>query len=301
MYKLQAYFEIRDSLVNFLGQDVGMGDLTSEIVLPPDLCAHAEITCKSDKLAIVAGLEEAGILFDICNCRVQTLVGDGCHVQNGNIVMNISGRAHAILKAERTALNLIMRMSGIATETRRLVDMIGKVDRSIKVACTRKTAPGLRSFDKKAVVLGGGMAHRNKLDEMVLIKDNHLVLARSIEQAIGQARKKMNGSSLLECEVKNLAELVSAIKAGSDIIMLDNFSLDQAKAAMAEIKKIGDGRRIKVEISGGIGPHNITDYAKLHPDIISLGYLTHSPTAIDFSLEIKKNGLEYLPSNSFKK
>jgi nicotinate-nucleotide pyrophosphorylase (carboxylating) len=290
MYNLQAYFELRDSLINFLGEDVGMGDVTSEIVVPADLCAHAEITCKSDESPIVAGLEEAGILFDICNCRVQTLVGDGCHVQNGNIVMNISGRALAILKAERTALNLIMRMSGIATETRRLVDMVGMVDRSINVACTRKTAPGLRSFDKKAVVLGGGMAHRNKLDEMVLIKDNHLVLAHSIEQAIGQARKKMNGSSLLECEVKNLEEMVCAIKAGSDIIMLDNFSLDQAKAAMAEIKKIGGHRRIKVEISGGIGPQNISEYAMLQPDIISLGYLTHSPTAIDFSLEIKKNG-----------
>jgi len=289
MYNLQAYFELRDSLVNFLGQDVGMGDVTSEIVLPPDLCAHAVITCKSDKSAIVAGLEEAGILFDICNCRVQTLVRDGCQVQNGSIVMTISGRALAILKAERTALNLIMRMSGIATETRRLVDIVGKVNRSIKVACTRKTAPGLRSFDKKAVVLGGGMAHRNKLDQMVLIKDNHLVLALSIEQAIGQARKKMNGSSLLECEVKNLAEMVCALKAGSDIIMLDNFSLDQAKAAMTEIKKIGGRRRIKVEISGGIDPQNIVDYAKLHPDIISLGCLTHSPTAIDFSLEIKKN------------
>jgi nicotinate-nucleotide pyrophosphorylase (carboxylating) len=289
MYNLQAYFEIRDSLVNFLGEDVGMGDVTSEIVLPPDLSAQAEITCKSDKPAIVGGLEETEILFDICNCRVQTLVQDGCHVQNGTIVMKISGRALDILKAERTALNLIMRMSGIATETRRLVDMVGKVDRSIKVACTRKTAPGLRSFDKKAVVLGGGMAHRNKLDEMVLIKDNHLVLTHSIEQAIGQARKKMNGSSLLECEVKNLAEMVCAIKAGSDIIMLDNFSIDQAKTAITEIKKIGGRRRIKVEISGGIDQQNIVDYAKLHPDIISLGYLTHSPTAIDFSLEIKKN------------
>jgi nicotinate-nucleotide pyrophosphorylase (carboxylating) len=274
-----------------------MGDVTSENVLPPDLSAHAEIICKSDKSVIVAGLEEARILFDICNCRVQTLVRDGSKVQNGSIVLNISGRALSILKAERTALNLIMRMSGIATETRRLVDMVGKVNRSIKVACTRKTAPGLRSFDKKAVVLGGGMAHRNKLDEMVLIKDNHLVLARSIEQAIGQARKKMNGSSLLECEVKNLTEMVCALKAGSDIIMLDNFSLDQAAAAMAEIKKIGGGRKIKVEISGGIGPQNIVDYAKLQPDVISLGYLTHSSTAVDFSLEIKKNGTK-LPAYS---
>jgi nicotinate-nucleotide pyrophosphorylase (carboxylating) len=291
MYTLQTYLELRDSLVNFLREDVGMGDITSENVLSPDLSAYAEIICKSDKSAIVAGLEEAGILFDICNCRVQTLVRDGSIVQNGSKVMNISGRALAILKVERTALNLIMRMSGIATETRRLVDMVGKINRSIKVACTRKTAPGLRSFDKKAVVLGGGIAHRNQLDEMVLIKDNHLVLARSIEQAIGQARKKMIGSSLLECEVKNLAEMVCAVKAGSDIIMLDNFSLDKAAVAMDEIKKIGGDRKIKVEISGGIGPQNIVDYANLQPDIISLGYLTHSSNAIDFSLEINKNKL----------
>ncbi|MFZ0514149.1 MAG: carboxylating nicotinate-nucleotide diphosphorylase [Candidatus Nitrosopolaris sp.] len=291
MKNLQAYFEVRESLISFLQQDVGTGDVTSESVLHPNLSARAQIICNSDKSAIVAGLEEAGILFDICNCRVQTLVRDGSRVENGNIVMNISGRALAILKAERTALNLIMRMSGIATETRKLVDVVGKVNGSIKVACTRKTAPGLRTFDKKAVVLGGGITHRIKLDDMVLIKDNHLVLAHSIEQAIGQAREKIKGSLLLECEVKNLAEMICAVKAGSDIVMLDNFSLEQAKAAMTEIKKMGVRKNIKVEISGRIGLQNIADYAKLQPDIISLGYLTHSPTAIDFSLEIISNRL----------
>jgi nicotinate-nucleotide pyrophosphorylase (carboxylating) len=291
MRNLQAYLELRDSLISFLQEDVGTGDITSESILPSGLSARAQIICKSGKSAIVAGLEEAGILFDICNCRVHTLVRDGSPVENGNIVMNVYGRALDIFKAERTALNLIMRMSGIATETRKLVDMVRKVNRSIKVACTRKTAPGLRSFDKKAVVLGGGTTHRLKLDEMVLIKDNHLVLARSIEQAIGQARKKIDGSLLLECEVKNLAETICAINAGSDIVMLDNFTLKKAKAAMAAIKKMGVRKRIKVEISGRICQQNITDYAKLQPDIISLGYLTHSSTAIDFSLEIASNRL----------
>ena len=291
MKNLQAYLELRDSLISFLQEDVGTGDITSESILPSGLSARAQIICKSDKSSIVAGLEEARILFDICNCRIHTLVRDGSRVENGNIVMNVSGRALDIFKAERTALNLIMRMSGIATETRKLVDMVGKVNRSIKVACTRKTAPGLRSFDKKAVVLGGGITHRRKLDEMILIKDNHLVLVRSIEQAIGQARKKIDGSLLLECEVKNLAETICAINAGSDIVMLDNFTLKQAKAAMAAIKKMGVRKRIKVEISGRIGPQNITDYAKLQPDIISLGYLTHSSKAIDFSLEAASNRL----------
>jgi nicotinate-nucleotide pyrophosphorylase (carboxylating) len=288
MENFQAYLEVRKSLVGFLRQDLGTGDVTSESVLTPNLHVCAQIICKSGKSAVVAGLEEAGILFDICKCRVQTLVTDGSHVENGSRVMNISGRALAILKAERTALNLIMRMSGIATETRRLVELVGKVNRSIKVACTRKTAPGLRYFDKKAVVLGGGVTHRIQLDDMVLIKDNHLALADSIEQSIRLARQKTNGCLLLECEVKNLAELVSAVKAGSDIVMLDNFSLEQAKAGMAEIRKLGVRKKVKVEISGRIDPQNISSYAKLQPDIISLGYLTHSPNAIDFSMDIIK-------------
>jgi nicotinate-nucleotide pyrophosphorylase (carboxylating) len=289
MKNLRAYLEVRESLISFLQQDVGTGDVTSESVLSPDLYACAQIICKSGKSAIIAGLEEAGILFDIYRCRVQTLVTDGSRVENGSIVMNISGRALAILQAERTALNLIMRMSGIATETRKLVEMVGKINRSIKVACTRKTAPGLRAFDKKAVLLGGGVTHRIRLDDMALIKDNHLVLADSIEQSIRLAREKINGCLLLECEVKNLAEMVSAVRAGSDIVMLDNFSPKQAKDAITKIRKMGVRKKVKVEISGRIDPHNIADYAKLQPDIISLGYLTHSPKAIDYSLEIMSN------------
>jgi len=133
------------------------------------------------------------------------------------------------------------------------------------------------------------VTHRIKLDDMALIKDNHLVLADSIEQSIRLAREKINGCLLLECEVKNLAEMVSAVRAGSDIIMLDNFSPKQAKAAITQIRKMGVRKKVKVEISGRIDPHNIADYAKLQPDIISLGYLTHSPKAIDYSLEIMSN------------
>jgi nicotinate-nucleotide pyrophosphorylase (carboxylating) len=289
MKNLRAYLEVRESLISFLQQDVGTGDVTSESVLSPDLFARAQIICKSGKSAIIAGLEEAGILFDICRCRVQTLVTDGSRVEDGSVVMNISGRALAILQAERTALNLIMRMSGIATETRKLVETVGKINRSIKVACTRKTAPGLRSFDKKAVLLGGGVTHRIRLDDMALIKDNHLVLADSIERSIRLAREKINGCLLLECEVRNLAEMVFAVRAGSDIVMLDNFSPKQAKDAITQIRKMGVRKKVKVEISGRIDPHNIADYARLQPDIISLGYITHSPRAIDFSLEIMSN------------
>ena len=133
------------------------------------------------------------------------------------------------------------------------------------------------------------MTHRIRLDDMALIKDNHLVLADSIEQSIRLTREKINGCLLLECEVKNLAEMVSAVMAGSDIVMLDNFSPKQAKDAITQIRKMGIRKKVKVEISGRIDPHNIADYARLQPDIISLGYITHSPKAIDYSLEIMSN------------
>ena len=179
-----------------------------------------------------------------------------------------------------------MRMSGIATETRRLVETVRLVDMSIKIASTRKTAPGLRPFDKRAVKLGGGILHRSRLDEMVLIKGNHLAFRTSLQHSIKTAKGKIRGSLLLECEVQNISEAVKAANAGADVIMLDNFSPEEAKIAVREIKKMGAREKIKIEISGNIGPHNILDYAEAKPDVISLGYLTHSPRAIDFSLQV---------------
>ncbi len=194
MNNLEAFLRIREMLANFLQEDIGAGDITSESIIPADLKASAVILSKSSS-AIVCGLEEASMLFDICGCKAELLVKDGSKVINGTTVMNVSGRARAILKAERTALNLIMRMSGIATETRKIADLA----KGITILATRKTAPGLRYFDKKAVVLGGGCAHRMRLDDMVLIKDNHLTLLSDPEECIRLSRKKIGPSIKIEC------------------------------------------------------------------------------------------------------
>lgn len=270
-------------LANFLQEDVGTGDITSNNIIPDDLFAKAKIVCKSGP-AIACGLEEAAMLFDICGCTSEILVKDGSTVKKGKAVMKVSGNARAILKAERVALNIIMRMSGIATETRRMTDLA----KGVTVLATRKTAPGLRYFDKKAVVAGGGGAHRMRLDNMVLIKDNHLVLAGNAEKCAKLAKKSVGSSIKVECEAKNAKEAIAAISAGVDIVMLDNFSPKQAAAAINQITKMGWRKKVKIEISGGVNAKNIRQYARAKPDFISLGYITHSPKAVDFSLEITK-------------
>jgi nicotinate-nucleotide pyrophosphorylase (carboxylating) len=286
MKNLQVFLGIRESLRNFLREDIGYGDITSYSVIQPNISAKAEIICKSKKAAIVCGLEEASIIFDICKCETQTLAKDGSWVEKGDVVMNIMGKVYSILKAERTALNLIMRMSGIANETRIFIDTIRGYNGSVRIACTRKTAPGLRFFDKKAVATGGGDTHRMRLDDMVLIKDNHLLLTNSVEKSIRLARKNVGSSIKVECEVTNMEEVIAAINAGAEIIMLDNFSPREVTKTIKRITKMGIRNKAKIEVSGGINLQNVRYYAKAKPDIISIGYITHSPKAIDFSLEI---------------
>ena len=288
MRNLQTFLDVRESLIHFLREDVGIGDITSNIIISPNIMARAKIICKTKEAAIVCGLEEASIIFDICKCKPQMLVKDGSWVKKGTIVMNIVGKALYILKAERTALNLIMRMSGIATETRSFINSISSYSNSVRIACTRKTAPGLRFFDKKAVAIGGGDTHRMRLDDMVLIKDNHLFFSGSVEKSIKLARRNVGSSAKIECEVRTLKDAIGAINAGATIVMLDNFSPREVTEAIKEITKRGFRNRITLEVSGGITLQNVRYYAKAKPDIISIGHLTHSPKAIDFSLEITK-------------
>jgi nicotinate-nucleotide pyrophosphorylase (carboxylating) len=179
-----------------------------------------------------------------------------------------------------------MRMSGIASETRYIKDAIADLSDSVTIASTRKTAPGLRLFDKKAVTIGGGNSHRIRLDDMVLIKDNHLAIIGSVTKSVEVAKKNAASSLKIECEAKNSNEVIEAITAGADIVMLDNFSPEDAAKIIKEISRRGIRERVKLEISGGITMQNIRDYAKAEPDIISVGFLTHSPKAVDFSLEI---------------
>jgi nicotinate-nucleotide pyrophosphorylase (carboxylating) len=276
----------RKALLNFLREDIGRGDITSNSVLKPNLLASSTILCKDSEQAVVAGLREVGIVFDLCKCSCRALVDEGSMVSRGNEVMRIKGRARDILKAERTALNLLMRMSGIATETKKFVEVVKKISKDIEIAGTRKTAPGLRSFDKKAIKIGGGRTHRNSLDEMVLIKDNHLVLTGSIRESISSAKKLVGNNIKVECEVTDLQSAIEAINFGADVIMLDNFSPHEVENATRVLKELGLRQKCLLEISGGISLANVSQFAKSNPDIISVGSLTHSVKSVDFSLEV---------------
>lgn len=280
------YLDERKALLNFLREDIGRGDITSNSVLKPNLLASSTILCKDSEQAVVAGLREVGIVFDLCKCSCTALVDEGSMVSRGNEVMRIKGRARDILKAERTALNLLMRMSGIATETKKFVEVVKKISKDIEIAGTRKTAPGLRSFDKKAIEIGGGRTHRNSLDEMVLIKDNHLVLTGSIGESISSAKKLVGNNIKVECEVTDLQSAIEAINFGADIIMLDNFSPQEVENATRVLKELGLRQKCLLEISGGISLANVSQFAKSNPDIISVGSLTHSVKSVDFSLEV---------------
>jgi nicotinate-nucleotide pyrophosphorylase (carboxylating) len=286
MEDLNAFLNVRQSLLNFLREDIGTGDITSNSIIGSKAYARAEIVCKANETAVVCGLEEASIIFEMSNCKTKTFVRDGSLIKKDCVVMEIIGNALSIMKVERTALNLIMRMSGIATETRKFTVSIHNSFSSVRIASTRKTAPGLRFFDKKAVTVGGGETHRMRLDDMILIKDNHIPLVGSVEKAIKRARKKIGSSIKIECEVRSLEEAISAVDAGADRVMLDNFSPMEVARTIEELSRRGIRDKAKIEVSGGVMLRNVKSYAKAKPDIISIGYLTHSPKAIDFSLEV---------------
>lgn len=289
MKKLSDHLNLRNSLLNFLQEDVGVEDITSNNLKNFNKLVKADIIYKSDFIGILCGLEEVEMLFDICNCNSKYIKSDGMSIIPKEKIIEINGKAKDILKAERTALNLLMRMSGISTLTRKFVNIVNQIDQSISIASTRKTVPGLRLLDKKAVVIGGGVSHRIRLDDMVMIKDNHLVVDKSIREIISSIRERIGSSKNIECEVKNEYEAIEAIESGANIIMLDNFSVLDAKKTILKINQLGLRHQVKIEISGGINLENVIDYAKLKPDIISIGYLTHSARSLDFSLKIRNN------------
>ena len=289
MYGLADYLEKRSSIIRFLEEDIGVGDITTNSIIPADKIVNAVIRCNDSNETITCGLQEAQIVFDVCNCIAILFINDGSKVKKDDIVMRIRGGARSVLKAERTALNLIMRMSGIATLTRSFVNLVEKYDPKVKITGTRKTAPGLRFFDKKAITIGGGYPHRMRLDDMVLIKDNHLAISDSIEKSIRMAKANLGSAVRIECEVKNTEEAMRAAKAGANVIMFDNFTPSEAEIGVKAIRELEAFDDIEIELSGGITLDNIINYVKAQPDLISVGHLTHSPTAVDYSLEIVNN------------
>jgi len=275
--------DIDKLLLNFLNEDIGEIDITSNIL--PKSIIDAYIICKED--AIIAGIDESIRIFELVNCKAIALVNDGDKVKKDNKILSIRGYAYQILSAERTVLNILMRMSGIATLTRAYIDVIKDINPKIRIAGTRKTAPGLRYFDKKAVRIGNGYTHRYKLDEMVLLKDNHLAILGSITKGIKLAKEYYGDKYAIEVEVRTLNEAIEAIENNANIIMLDNLRADEVYDIVSTLKSKGLRDKVKIEVSGGINMSNIRDYAKADIDIISIGALTHSVKAIDLSLEVK--------------
>lgn len=270
-------------LMKILVEDVGLGDVTSSTVVPENLIVEAEVIAKEEGVA--AGIEEAMILAESLGLKVKANSADGDIIKKHEAVLKISGNARNILSAERTMLNLLSRMSGIATATHRFTEKLRKAKSMAKVAATRKTAPGLQYFDKKAVLIGGGDPHRLRLDDMILIKDNHVAIAGSVEKAVKKA-KKVSFSKKIEVEVSSTTDAVKAAEAGADIVMLDNFSPQQILEAVNSFKHAGFFGKVLLEVSGRITEQNLLEYASAQVDIISVGSLTHSVKALDISLEI---------------
>jgi nicotinate-nucleotide pyrophosphorylase (carboxylating) len=263
----------------YLAEDVGGGDLTSDLLLSKEE-ATAHIVAREN--CILAGLEEAKEVFRYLELSVESTVFDGKRIPQNTEVLRIKGLAKSILLGERLALNFLMRMSGIATATRELIELCRKVDPDVRIACTRKTTPGFRFYEKKAVIIGGGDAHRHGLFDSILIKDNHIKIVGSIEEAIARA-KRGSFTKKIEIEVGNVDDAMKAIKAGADIIMLDNMNSAAVEEAFNKIKNTN--RSVIVEVSGGITPNNIMEYAP-NANVISLGWVTHSVRAINFNLDI---------------
>lgn len=275
---------LKEKLLQMLTEDLGQGDVTTFLIVQEGCIAEAEIIAKESGIA--AGIEETKVLLEGLGLKFEAYVRDGDEIKPKQVLLKVYGDARTILSAERTLLNIMSRMSGIATATRSLVEKIQRNGYKTKVACTRKTAPGLLYFDKKAVFIGGGDPHRLHLDDMILIKDNHIALAGGVEKAVKTAKEKASFSKKIEVEVTKVGDVLEAAKAGADIIMLDNFSPEQVGEAVKLLKEAGYHGKVMLEASGGITAENILEYASKGVDIISLGEITHSVKAIDISLEI---------------
>lgn len=263
-----------------LAEDLGRaGDLTSDACLPPDLQGEAKVVVR--RAGRIAGLDASLAAFRILDPAAETVAHrrDGEDAEAGAVIATVRGPARVLLSAERTALNLLGRLCGIATVTRDLVAVVAP--HGAQVVCTRKTTPGLRALEKYAVRCGGGANHRFGLDDAVLIKDNHRALAGGLTPAVERARRHVGHLVKIEVEVDSLEQLREALDLGVDVVLLDNMSLDMLRAAVEMAK----GKAI-TEASGGIRPDTAAAIAATGVDLLSVGWLTHSAAALDVALDI---------------
>jgi len=275
---------IEDALRRFLDEDIGHGDITTDALVDPVAKATGTVVCK--ERAVVAGLSESINLLKLVGCEGRPKVRDGQEVPAETIILEVNGSGSALLKVERVLLNLLSHMSGVATATAELVSIVNMNGGRARIACTRKTLPGLRYFEKRAVELGGGDTHRLRLDDAVLIKDNHLALGGSITESVRKAKAKVSFTKKIEVEATSPEQAAEAAFAGADIVLLDNMTQQEVKRSirLLEARKLRD--HILVEASGGITRENLAGYVKTGVNVISVGSITNSAEAIDMSLEL---------------
>jgi nicotinate-nucleotide pyrophosphorylase (carboxylating) len=281
-----------DAIIDIaLDEDTSHGDVTSEALIPPDLSGKASLLVKEK--GVLAGIEVAGRVFQRIDpsLAIEILIKDGAKIQPGDIAATIVGSVISILKAERTALNFLQRLSGIASLTAQYVEETKGLN--ARIVDTRKTTPGLRRLEKYAVRMGGGHNHRMHLGDAVLIKDNHIAalhaMGMSLKDIVAKARQNAPAGMTLEVEVTSTGETLEALKAGADIIMMDNMSANEIRQVVSMV-----AGQAKLEASGGITLANVHQVAMTGVDIISIGALTHSYKALDISLEMESQTLKLL-------
>jgi len=272
--------QIRKIIEAALAEDIGTGDITTQATVNPKKNGRAQAVAKDD--FVIAGIDVFAETFQLLdkNIKVNKLIDDGCRVKKGDVIAEVIGSLSNILQAERVALNIFQRMSGIATLTDQYVKAVDGT--KAKILDTRKTMPGLRVLDKMAVRIGGGCNHRTGLYDGVLIKDNHIEAAGGITAAVKAQRKRLPHTMKIEVETKNIKEVKEALNCGVDIIMLDNMSVPAMKRAVGLV-----AGRTFLEASGNVNLQRVSEIAATGVDLISVGELTHSVRAADISLKIK--------------
>jgi len=275
-----------NKFIEWIREDAPYWDETTEILVPKETIVEAAVISKEDGVA--ACIEDVEKVLKKLDLNVVVYKRDGERVSTGDIVLWMKGSGRKILLIERTLLNLLGHCFGIASLTRMVVEKVREKNPRARVAATRKTLPGLRYFEKKAVLIGGGDAHRMSLSDMILIKDNHIKIVGGVRKAVEIARLKAGFTRKVEVEVSNLSELFEAVEAGADIVMLDNFKPEDVGEAIRLLKERGLRDRVLIEVSGGIGLDNIDKYLNYDIDIISMGMITKSARSHDLSLEVLK-------------
>lgn len=273
-------FKVEEIIKNALREDVGTGDLTTSTLIPANQTSQAVI--KAKEAGVIAGLEVAKLVFRSLNTDIefQSLVEEGTEVTATTKIAQISGATADLLRGERVALNFLQRMSGIATQTKQICDLVADFD--LRIVDTRKTTPGLRILEKYAVRVGGGFNHRQGLYDAVMIKDNHLQAVDSIGKAVAKVRSNLGHTVKIEVETEDLAQVKEALQARADIILLDNMDLEVLESAVDLI-----GERAIAEASGGINTKTVQEVAQTGVDVISIGALTHSSSSLDISLDLE--------------